>query len=626
MSSDQVRARFLRAIRAGMPRHIAARAAGLHPGTVRAWMTLASSGEEPYASFIRDVARAEAEVFVAGDAAIMNAVDGGDAGIALKFLAARLHDSPRIVHRATLPRRKAGLWVGRRFLSQTTMRLVTAGLAMAGLRCSSGDVGANVDVDAKVAGNATAAVTVADVTWINGTYDTCSNRTVGGNWSLRVAGVAAMDYSALSVVKNDSGCVLTVTSVVASGVTYTATPTLALGTSYAATASAFRAPMSAAVSFYGNAKLSATTFASDVTLSLLMSDSPAAGAVGITAREPHNVKGTVAGLQGSGLTLYDNGGDALAIAENGAFTFATKVAYNATYTVTVATQPTGPTQTCAVTGNGTMGRADANVTVSCIAAPYNVWAGSSVVTTFAGHPYDGPPSSALFASASGITADGSGTLYVADRTDQRIRTIRSVTPAGVVTTVVSGLSSSLYVAVTNSGNLYVTDSTVVKVSSGVAAAFAGTTSTPVASGAPNVARFTSPSKLGIDASGNLYFGNSNRIQFSGPKGVVRDALGSFYISDSANKLIRKLVLAGTGQLAVGWSLGYESDRSRDRGRHALSFASRRDRQAVEQREALVRICASTRAWRSTPPTQPQELVSSRGERDLSRYGRKAALG
>ncbi len=90
MIANDVRGRFLRAIRAGMTRSVAARCAGLHPGTVRAWTTLARSGEEPYASFIRDVARAEAEVLAACGAAIMKAVDAGDAGTALKFLAARL--------------------------------------------------------------------------------------------------------------------------------------------------------------------------------------------------------------------------------------------------------------------------------------------------------------------------------------------------------------------------------------------------------------------------------------------------------------------------------------------------------------------------------------------------------
>ncbi len=499
------------------------------------------------------------------------------------------------------------LWAALRAVSRRMRGFAGAGtrvgVALAGVHCSGNDLASDAEVDAKLVGNATSALTVSDVTWINGTYGTCLNRSVGGNWSLRVSGAAAMDYGALSVVKKDSGCVLTVTSVVASGVTYTATPTLALGTSYAATASAFQAPMSASVYFYGNAKLSSTTFASNVTLSLLMSDSPAAGAVGITAREPHYVKGTVAGLQGSGLTLYDNGGDALTIAENGAFTFATKVAYNATYTVTVATQPTGPTQTCAVTGNGTMGHADANVTVSCVAAPYNVWAGSSIVTTFSGHPYDGPPSSALFASASGITADSSGTLYVADRSSYRIR---KITPAGAVFTLAgSGVAGAANgtgpaasfdnpygVAVDGSGNVYVADKNnhaVRKIaSSGVVTTLAGGTQGS-ADGTGTAANLSFPEGIAVDGSGNLYVtetGNHNirkvtaagvvttlagsgaagyadgtgtAASFSFPQGIAVDGSGNIYVADSGNKRIRMVTPAGVVTTLAGSGLSSSLD-------------------------------------------------------------------
>jgi hypothetical protein len=67
---------------------------------------------------------------------------------------------------------------------------------------------------------------------------------------------------------------------------------------------------------------------------------------------------TVTGLSGSGLVLQDNGKDNLAISANGTFTFKTHVT---SYAVTVLTQPSNPTQTCAVT-NGT-GTATASVTV-----------------------------------------------------------------------------------------------------------------------------------------------------------------------------------------------------------------------------------------------------------------------
>ena len=88
------------------------------------------------------------------------------------------------------------------------------------------------------------------------------------------------------------------------------------------------------------------------------------------------VGGTVSGMTGTGLVLQDNGGDNLTIKANGSFTFATAVASNGAYAVTVATQPTSPAQTCTVTG-GT-GTASANVTsvaVTCSAAAVNATGG-----------------------------------------------------------------------------------------------------------------------------------------------------------------------------------------------------------------------------------------------------------
>jgi hypothetical protein len=79
------------------------------------------------------------------------------------------------------------------------------------------------------------------------------------------------------------------------------------------------------------------------------------------------IGGTVTGLTGTGLVLQDNAGDNLTVTASGPFTFKTSV--SGAYAVTILTQPTSPSQTCAVTG-GT-GTATANVTtvqVSCSAA------------------------------------------------------------------------------------------------------------------------------------------------------------------------------------------------------------------------------------------------------------------
>lgn len=88
------------------------------------------------------------------------------------------------------------------------------------------------------------------------------------------------------------------------------------------------------------------------------------------------VRGTVAGLTGTGLTLLINGGSSQAIASGAtAFAFAS-VQSGAAYAVTVGTQPAG--QNCTVSGgSGTVGGADVTgVSVTC--APTTVRVGGKV--------------------------------------------------------------------------------------------------------------------------------------------------------------------------------------------------------------------------------------------------------
>jgi 6-phosphogluconolactonase (cycloisomerase 2 family)/predicted transcriptional regulator len=80
----------------------------------------------------------------------------------------------------------------------------------------------------------------------------------------------------------------------------------------------------------------------------------------------YSVGGSVSGLSsGASVTLTDNGTDSLKVSANGAFTFATKLASGAAYTVVVATQPTG--EHCSVAnGSGSIGASNVtNVAVSC---------------------------------------------------------------------------------------------------------------------------------------------------------------------------------------------------------------------------------------------------------------------
>ena len=80
--------------------------------------------------------------------------------------------------------------------------------------------------------------------------------------------------------------------------------------------------------------------------------------------QAYSIGGSVTGLSGS-LVLQNNAGDNLALGASGAFTFATKVANGATYSITVLTPPAN--QTCSVTnGAGTVSAANvSNVSVVC---------------------------------------------------------------------------------------------------------------------------------------------------------------------------------------------------------------------------------------------------------------------
>ena len=102
----------------------------------------------------------------------------------------------------------------------------------------------------------------------------------------------------------------------------------------------------------------------------------ACGGGGGSSAPTYTVGGVVTGLNGSGLTLQDNGGDNLAVSVPGGFTFAGSLSSGAAYAVTVATQPSLPTQSCVVTGgSGTVGTANVtNVAVNCSPQPFTVLA------------------------------------------------------------------------------------------------------------------------------------------------------------------------------------------------------------------------------------------------------------
>lgn len=92
------------------------------------------------------------------------------------------------------------------------------------------------------------------------------------------------------------------------------------------------------------------------------------------------IGGQVNGLTGgaAGLVLQNNGTDDKQILNSGAFTFATPLAVDSTYAVTVSVQPTNPSEDCVVSnGSGTATGDVNNVSVDCAKASYFI--GGTVV-------------------------------------------------------------------------------------------------------------------------------------------------------------------------------------------------------------------------------------------------------
>jgi hypothetical protein len=207
---------------------------------------------------------------------------------------------------------------------------------------------------------------------------------------------------------------------------------------------------------------------------------------------------------------------------------------------------------------------------------------TGVVTTLAGGNYypssgDGTGTSAQFYNPSGITYDGAGNLYVADRSNGSIRKV--VVATGVVTTLVSGLSNPTGIAY-DGGNLYVTEQNnqrirKIVISTNTVTTLAGSGGASFADGTGTAASFYNPAGIAADGSGNLYVAdfNNHRIRkivistgvvttlagngtaafvdgslatasLYGPYGITLDGSGYLYVGDQYNNRIRKIGLVG----------------------------------------------------------------------------------
>jgi sugar lactone lactonase YvrE len=227
-----------------------------------------------------------------------------------------------------------------------------------------------------------------------------------------------------------------------------------------------------------------------------------------------------------------------------------------------------------------------------------------VVTTVAGirssqgGAVDGPANAARFNRPRAIVAESDGNLLVADSNNQSIRRISTT---GVVTTV-AGLANNVGsidgagstarfntpggMAVDRDGNIYIAEyyGTIRKITpAGIVTILAGAAGLPgFTDGVGGAARFSTPSALAVDGSGNVYvadtYGHTIRkitpaavvttlagsagrsgyvdgtgaaARFRYPMGIAADAAGNVFVSDTDNFVIRKITPDGVVSTLAG---------------------------------------------------------------------------
>ena len=237
-------------------------------------------------------------------------------------------------------------------------------------------------------------------------------------------------------------------------------------------------------------------------------------------------------------------------------------------------------------------------------AGYDSTAPAPVLELFAGDAahagaVDGARTAARFTNPFGIATDRAGNVYVSDRGNN---TIRKVTPAGMVSTLAgtagvtgsadgAGAAASFDypsgIATDHAGNVYVADygnRTIRKITpAGVVTTFAGAAGARGGhtDGVGAAARFHGPLCIATDSTGNLYVGDMRgtirkitpagvvttfagkafneggvdgigvAASFDFPRGIATDSAGNVYVTDGAGHTLRKITPAGVVTTLAG---------------------------------------------------------------------------
>ena len=187
-------------------------------------------------------------------------------------------------------------------------------------------------------------------------------------------------------------------------------------------------------------------------------------------------------------------------------------------------------------------------------------ASAQTITTVAGNGlagYSGDGGRAVTAALNhptGVSFDASGNIFIADQLNNRVR---RVGPDGTIVTV-AGTGSAGYsgdgglavnaqlnnpegVAVDSSGNIYIADSANHRVR--------------VVTSTGSISTIAGTGTFGFTGDGSAV-----NVELNHPTGLVLDASGNLYISDSSNQRVRKLATNGVITTVAGNGIaGYSGD-------------------------------------------------------------------
>lgn len=158
---------------------------------------------------------------------------------------------------------------GRPSMFDSLLPAAAAAIAAGAVGCSVSMAPPSLEGAGEALDLTTQALSVGAIHALDGTYGAnCVSRS--GPWSLRLSGAEALDHPAVSVVKDNSECVLTVTHVVVDATYALATP-LVLAASYDAVPAAVNTGGSP---LWVKAKLASASMSDSLFVTLLFSDSP----------------------------------------------------------------------------------------------------------------------------------------------------------------------------------------------------------------------------------------------------------------------------------------------------------------------------------------------------------------